>query len=483
MSQVLRAISRHAAADPGKPALIGIDAVFSYSELLQLISDVAERLEQALPCPGPIAIRIENDPAWVITDLACVFLQRPVIPLPPFFTDEQSKHAMLNAGAIGILEDNVQAGFSGTDTLTVGMKQLTFSPTHSLPAKLPPHTAKITYTSGTTSDPKGVCLSQEGLEAVSQSLVDAIGSAYAKTHVSVMPLAVLLENVAGVYATLLAGGACVLLPQSRIGFASAFQPDFLQLVACLTERSATSIILVPELLRGLMHTLALTGKRLPMLGLVAVGGSRLAPRILEGAQALGLPVHEGYGLSEAASVVAFNTPHSSRPGTVGKVLPHVNIRVDAHGEIIILDPAMLGYVGQSDRQGEFPTGDTGALDDDGFLRIDGRTKNTLITSYGRNVAPEWIESELLAQPEIGQAMAYGDGEPTLSALIVPSAQGIPTTSLASAIERANLSLPEYARVKAWRAVPPFTIANKMLTGTGRVRRDIILKDHVQCQTI
>ena len=265
--------------------------------------------------------------------------------------------------------------------------------------------------------------------------------------------------------------------------ASAFQPDFLQLVACLTERSATSIILVPELLRGLMHTLALTGKRLPMLGLVAVGGSRLAPRILEGAQALGLPVHEGYGLSEAASVVAFNTPHSSRPGTVGKVLPHVNIRVDAHGEIIILDPAMLGYVGQSDRQGEFPTGDTGALDDDGFLRIDGRTKNTLITSYGRNVAPEWIESELLAQPEIGQAMAYGDGEPTLSALIVPSAQGIPTTSLASAIERANLSLPEYARVKAWRAVPPFTIANKMLTGTGRVRRDIILKDHVQCQTI
>ena len=79
-------------------------------------------------------------------------------------------------------------------------------------------------------------------------------------------------------------------------------------------------------------------------------------------------------------------------------------------------------------------------------------------------------------------MAYGDGEPTLSALIVPSAQGIPSASLAGAVARANLSLPEYAHVKTWRAVPPFTIANKMLTGTGRVRRDIILKDHVQCPT-
>lgn len=481
MSQVLKAIARHAAADPGKRALIGAETSVSYAELTQLVADAALQLERILPGSGPLAIRVENDPTWVVLDLACVLLGRPVIPLPPFFTADQSVHALRNAGAVGVLEDSAPPGASCA-AITIGNKRLTFRHIPFESATIPPGTAKITYTSGTTSEPKGVCLSQAGLEAVASSLVGAIGGAYAETHVSVMPLAVLLENVAGVYATLIAGGAIVLLPQSQIGFASAFQPDFKQLIACLQETKATSIIVVPELLRGLMFTLAASGSRLPGMKLVAVGGARLAPSILEGAKTLGLPVHEGYGLSEAASVVAFNTPRESRFGTVGKVLPHVDLRVEADGEIIITNPAMLGYVGQSHRRGELATGDTGGLDADGFLFISGRKKNTLITSFGRNVAPEWVESELLAQPEIWQALAYGDGEPALSALIVPSLQGIPSSALANAVERANQSLPEYARIKNWHAVAPFSIANQMLTGTGRVRRDVILKEFLKCPT-
>ena len=481
MSQVLKAIAQHAVADPGKRALIGAETAVTYENLLKQIADVAMQLERALPASGPLAIRVENDPAWVVLDLACVLLGRPAIPLPPFFTADQSAHVLRDAGAVGIVECTAQRDAEGTE-ITVGTKSLTFRSVDFAPAKLPRGTAKITYTSGTTRDPKGVCLSQAGLEAVANSLVEAIGSAYAETHVSIMPLAVLLENVAGVYATLIAGGTIVLLPQSEIGFASAFQPDFKQLIAYLQQTDATSVIVVPELLRGLMFTLAASGARLPKMKLVAVGGARLAPSVLEGAAALGLPVYEGYGLSEAASVVAFNTPGESRYGTVGKVLPHIDLRVAADGEIVIRNPAMLGYVGQDGRQGELATGDTGGLDADGYLFISGRKKNTLITSFGRNVAPEWVESELLAQPEIGQALAYGDGDPALSALLVPSMQGIPDAALANAVERANRALPEYAHIKSWRAVAPFSIANKTLTGTGRLRRDVILKELLSCPT-
>ena len=119
----------------------------------------------------------------------------------------------------------------------------------------------------------------------------------------------------------------------------------------------------------------------------------------------------------------------------------------------------------------------GHIDEDGYLYIRGRKKNTLITSYGRNVSPEWVESELLALPEIGQVVAYGDAQPELGALIVPASQGISNEMIDKAIKRANATLPEYAHVLHWVKVLPFTQANGQLTGTGRAKRDVILKEY------
>jgi long-subunit acyl-CoA synthetase (AMP-forming) len=98
----------------------------------------------------------------------------------------------------------------------------------------------------------------------------------------------------------------------------------------------------------------------------------------------------------------------------------------------------------------------------------------MITSLGRNISPEWLERELLAQPEIGQAVAFGDGRPHPIALLVPSRPGLEPAALAAAVEAANARLPESARVRRWEVVrSPFTAADGSLTANGRPKRDVI----------
>jgi pyrroloquinoline quinone (PQQ) biosynthesis protein C len=178
-------------------------------------------------------------------------------------------------------------------------------------------------------------------------------------------------------------------------------------------------------------------------------------------------------LTECASVVSLNSLAHDRPGTTGRALPHVNIALE-NGEIIIRNPGFLGYVGEP-HSGPFHTGDLGELDEKGFLSITGRKKNVLITSYGRNVSPEWVESVLLAQPEITQAFVYGDAQPYLSSLIVPSRVD---ADISRAIERANASLPDYAQIHHTTMTAPFTPQDGTLTGNGRLRRQNILETRI-----
>lgn len=152
-------------------------------------------------------------------------------------------------------------------------------------------------------------------------------------------------------------------------------------------------------------------------------------------------------------------------------MPHVHCRIEADGEIILSNPAILGYAGGALWHGDYATGDLGSLDADGFLTIYGRKKNLLITAYGRNVSPEWPESLLMAQPEIAQAFVYGDGQASLSALLVPAQEG---SDVGAAVLRANAQLPDYARITQWQNSQPFSPSNGMATGNGRLRRDIIL---------
>lgn len=361
--------------------------------------------------------------------------------------------------------------------LTLGGDAAALIPTGAEPRELHPGTAKITYTSGSTGTPKGVCLSLAQMETVANALVQALGAESAGVHLPVLPLGVLLENIAGLYATLLAGGAYHVSALAEVGMGRAFQPDFAVLAQKIAGTRATSLILVPELLRGLLAAKQQMKLALPDLSLVAVGGAKIDPALQMRARAAGLPVYEGYGLTECASVVALNTPAADREGTVGKALPHLDVAIDPDGEVVVGAATFLGYVGQPPQSGPVRTGDLGELDVDGFLRITGRRKNVIINAFGRNISPEWVESVLLARPEIGQAIVYGEGAATLGALIVPARAAVTPEALSHAVAAANAGLPEYARVARWTAVRPFDPARGELTGNGRPRREILLQTH------
>ncbi len=473
MSRILDAVAERARCHASDVALSDAKRRVSNDTLHGLIDATAAQVAALCPGHGPVALCADNSLAWVVVDLAFIRLRRVLVPIPPFFTEAQRQHVLKQTGASTLIGDYADKTHGSHETLNVLGEELRVYNVVGGPAALPPLTAKITFTSGTTGQPKGVCLSQAELEEVCLSLVDAIGVDYAGVHFAALPLAVLLENVAGLYTTLLAGGRYHVLHQADIGFGKSFVPDFAALVAAIAACEATSVIVVPEILRGMLQVLAARRISLPRMKLAAVGGARVSRALLSAAEALGLPVYQGYGLSEAGSVVTLNTPTSNRPGSVGKVLFHAPLRIEADGEIVLKTPAFLGYVGDTRKRDAYPTGDIGRIDKDGFLYIEGRKSNVLITTFGRNVSPEWVESELLSQPQIGQALVFGESKPALGALIVPSSARVNDAELARAVENANAALPEYAQIKHWTKVFPFTPANRQLTVNGRLRRAVI----------
>lgn len=416
----------------------------TYGDLPGRIDERARQLS-GITCA---ALAMDNGIEWVLWDLAALKAGTVLVPLPPFFTEAQSQHALQSSGCEAIItaEGIAKQPFARTD--------------------LPETTAKITYTSGTTGTPKGVCLSASSMENVARSIVSVLGSDMAGIHCTVLPLGVLLENVAGVYAALMAG-ATISIPSLK-----EFGDQYNGLHRQLKETRATSIILVPEILRSLLMQIQHHGP-LPDLKFVAVGGAKISPSLITQARIMGVPVYEGYGLSECASVVSLNVPGNDKPATAGRMLPHIDAVVE-NNEIVICNPGFLGYVG-TPHTGPYATGDLGQIDKDGFISITGRKKNILITSYGRNVSPEWVESALLAQPEILQAFVYGEAQPHLSALIVPSA---PQANISAAVTRANATLPDYARIRGIMPTHPFTLQDGSLTGNGRMRRQHILETRI-----
>ena len=460
MSRVLAAVHEAARLTPHRIVVTSGQGSLTCVGLLTEVESLAAELAGDT---SPVGVVLDNGPDWVVADLALIAAGRPSVPIPPFFTPEQRSHALADAGAGLVISPGRDRG-------------IRLDPTGLQARPLHHGTAKITYTSGSTGAPKGVCLSQDQMEAVAVSLVEVLGREKAGVHLPVLPLAVLLENVAGLYPILLAGGRYHALGLREIGFANPFQPDLAQMLGAIVGSEATSLILVPELLRGLIAAKAMSGVATPSLDLVAVGGARVSPALLAAAALVGLPVVEGYGLSECASVVAMNRPGEAVPGTVGRPLPHLAVSLAEDGEILVGPSPFLGYVGGPTAPVTLATGDLGAFDDAGRLSIVGRKSNTIITAYGRNIAPEWIESELLGEPAILQALVFGESQASLGALIVPM-PGRTEDAVAAAIDRVNASLPDYAQVRRWRAVPAFDPALGQMTANGRPRRAVLLKTY------
>lgn len=477
MKMILEAIAQHARQRPQAIALQGENQVLSYARLNATINHLADHLRQHPP--RALGLLMDNGPAWVVADLAAARANVPVIPLPGFFTPSQLQHTLDDAGVDTIWTDQrqqlqaitQQPQPSSIDIAGHELTVLTHKARHVV--ALPRFISKVTYTSGTTGQPKGVCLPGNTLQVVAQSLLEATSMHESDRHLCVLPLATLLENLGGIYVPLLAGATMVLPSLASLGFSGSARMDVIPFYRLLHEHKASTAILTPQILQALVEHLESGAARLPALRFVAVGGAPVAPLLLARAAECGLPVFEGYGLSECGSVVAVNRPGQERPGSVGKPLAHVQLRIADDGELIVCGPVCAGYLGEtlySDPVRELATGDLGHLDHEGYLYLTGRKKNLFITSYGRNVAPEWVERELCVQPGIAQAAVFGDGKPWNVAVIVPSADSSPAI-IEHALHNANRRLPDYAQVCDWVcASQPFTLANGQYTATGRPRR-------------
>lgn len=422
-----------------------------------------------------VALHADNCIEWVLVDLACQQAGVPCIPLPLFFSDVQREHVLASAGvdliftqAPGLFREPGQRQLACPEA---GISLLQRTVVH-LPA-LPAGTGKLTFTSGSTGTPKGVCLGNGHQLLQAEALGRAVGLP-APRHLCVLPLGVLLENIGGVYAPLLAGGTVLLRPLRQLGFEGSGLRHPEQFLRVLQELQPDTLILIPQLLQVLVHAAA-SGWRPPAFRFIAVGGARVAAGLIKSARTLGLPVYEGYGLSECASVVSLNTPAADQPGSCGRVLPHVKLIV-REGEFIVQGNVMLGYLDdpQHWHAPEFATGDLGHIDADGFVHIEGRRKNLLISSYGRNIAPEWIESEVLGTLLFRDVVLVGDAQPWCSALLYPVTPDLSNAQVQQAIDRVNQRLPDYARIRSWlRLTQPLAATPALLTANGRPRRDAI----------
>jgi long-chain acyl-CoA synthetase len=214
---------------------------------------------------------------------------------------------------------------------------------------------------------------------------------------------------------------------------------------------------------------------------VMSGGARLEPEVGRFFLALGLPVLQGYGQTEAGPVISANPPEAIRIDTVGPKLRGVDLRIADDGEVLVRgELVMAGYWGQLEataaaiQDGWLHTGDIGVLDPDGYLRITDRKKDMIVLSGGDNVAPARVEGMLVSEPEIAQAVVLGDGKAALSALLV-AADGHDAASVAQAVARVNARLSVVERVRRHVLVEAFTQENGLMTPTMKVRRRAVME--------
>jgi long-chain acyl-CoA synthetase len=406
--------------------------------------------------------------------------------------------------------------------------------------------ATIVYTSGTTGRPKGCMITHGNLRTNVLQNLDAVRSMLEPEEVSLVFL-----PLAHVYTKTIA------LLASEWGIKMAFATDIAHLQEELALVRPTMVVAVPRVFEkvytgaqrkarteghGAIFDKAAdvairwsvnhaAGVRRPITNLAhaaldrvvyrklrtafggrmrfAVSGAGpLGERLTHFFNGVGLKIFEGYGLTETSPTLTVNRADAWKPGTVGLALAETWIRIADDGEILVKGPQVFSGYWQNtaatadvfDDEGWLMTGDIGALDDDGFLRITGRKKELIVTAAGKNVAPAPLEDRLRAHPLVDQAVVVGDGRPFIAALITLDSDaviewagkhGLHEASMAelagnadlraaiqAAVDNANLSVSRAESIREFTVLPDgLTIAGGELTPTLKVRRAAVEKKY------
>lgn len=215
------------------------------------------------------------------------------------------------------------------------------------------------------------------------------------------------------------------------------------------------------------------------------GGFRRRPlgaRLAHFFRGIGVPVFEGYGLTETSAAANVNTEQDFRVGTVGKPVAGTSVRIASDGEVLVKGDVVFGGYFNNEaatkealEDGWFHTGDLGSLDDEGFLKITGRKKEIIVTAGGKNVAPSGLEDTLKANPVISQAMVVGDQRPFIGALVTIDEEFFPTWKSQhgkpDGASVADLADDEDLRAEVQRAVDE---ANKLVSHAESIKKFTIL---------
>jgi long-chain acyl-CoA synthetase len=365
----------------------------------------------------------------------------------------------------------------------------------------------IVYTSGTTGNPKGAMLTHGNILSNIAASQEASPHAPDSVLLSWLPYSHIYARTVDHYLSIYAGTAV----------AVAESPE--TVVANLAEIQPTHLTAVPRFYEKVLAAVtspdpAETGKRLrhifgPRIEWLSAGGAPLSRPVGEAYTAAGLPMYQGYGLTESSPVITFNRKEANKLGTVGKVLPGVEVKINPDGEILTRGPhVMKGYwrnpqaTAEAIRDGWLYTGDIGSVDPEGYLTITGRKKELLVLSNGKKIVPSFIEGLLVSDDYIDQAAVCGEGRAYITALIVPKwdnlcktlkadgrdIDGQPRealcrhpavkTLLKQRIDHALRDVSHPERVKSFVVLPDaFTVAADELTVSLKLRRNVVLGKH------
>jgi long-chain acyl-CoA synthetase len=529
----------------------------TYFDLRQRVMDLSKGLLGMGVLPGDrIALMCTSRPEWGICDAAIQSVGAVTVPIYPtssvsstrfLLEHSEAKLAFAESGECltKVLEAHErvptlqkvisidEGAFPLEKCVELGKMHTDDEVKRRIANVQPEDLCTIIYTSGTTGDPKGVMLTQRNLLSNCEAGIQCFPVRHGDVTLSFLPLSHAFERMAGLWLMLLSGVTISYaenlntIPQNLL----EIRPTIITTVPRVLEKSYGRVLenvrskpkwLQALFAKGTAHALDLytTGKSKGMaywfydrlffskirdrfggrLKAVVSGGAALAPDIARLFQSIGLPVLEGYGLTETSPAATFNQLDHNKIGTVGRPIPGVEVKIAADGEILIRGPnIMKGYFKDPeatreaiDPEGWFHSGDIGEIDADGFLKITDRKKELIATSGGKKVAPQPMENELKLSPLISQAGIVGEGKNYLCALVVPNFETLSKKvdeklspeelvqkpevrqMIQGEIDRFNSGRASYETIKKFELLPrEWTIENGEITPTLKLRRKVI----------